>query len=110
YSSPAYAEPDNNQQQNNNGDAGKKENVGKEEKKDDGKDGTKTAEGEGKNNVFDTANQSYVEPFKKATKYNLGMHYAVTYDILSSQYGDGSKYSGLYRGDKSSVSGSWSET
>lgn len=104
YGAHVYAEPDNN------GDAGKQQNVGNEVKKDDDKDGTKTPEGKGNNNVFDTANQSYVEPFKKATGYKLGMQYAVTYNILSSQYGDGSKYSGLFRGDKSSVSGSWSET
>ncbi|PGT90061.1 hypothetical protein [Bacillus thuringiensis] len=101
YSSPAYAEPD----------AGKQEDVKKEDDKKD-KDGkeTKTPEGAGKNNIFDTTNQAYVEPFKNATKYKLGMQYAVTYNILSSQYGDGSKYSGLFRGDKSAVAGSWSET
>lgn len=111
YGSPVYADPDPNQQQNNNGgDAGKQENVGKEEKKDnDGKE-TKTPEGAGKNNIYDTSNQSYIAPFKKATEYKLGMQYAVTYNILSSQYGDGSKYSGLFRGDKSAVSGTWSET
>lgn len=77
-----------------------------EEEKDEEKTETTT----GDNNAFNTENATYIEAYKKAASYNIGMHYAVTYNILSSQYGDGSKYSGLYKGDKTSVSGATSES